>query len=418
MASTTGAKKVASRNSSAGDHRGQAGARALADAGGRLDVGRVGRDARGAAGHRGDRVDDQDALRVGRDALLVVEAGLGADGGHRAHRVEEVGEQQREGEEQGGQHADGGEGAEEGELAEGAEVGHVDEAVELGHVERPVARAVLRDRPEVERPPAGRTPATAVARIEIRIAPRTRRTHRAMMRTTPMAKTSTGQPVRVPPLPSWTGTVVWKASGMRVTKPASTKPIRAMKRPMPTEIAIFSCWGTAWKTALRKPVSTRTRMMRPSSTIRPIASAQVDRVAMALATNALRPRPVASASGKLATVAHQDGQQPGHQRRAGRDHREVGPVAGAAAQERARGVRHEAEDQRVEDDDVGHRQEGDDAAAHLPPDGRSPLGDLEEPVEAVGLRRTRVQWRCHRSRDGSVAEPCYVRVSCPAARVA
>ena len=143
---------------------------------------------------------------------------------------------------------------------------------------------------------------TAVATIEIRIAPRTWRTHRAMMSTTPTAKTSTGHPLSVPPLPSWTGTVVSAASGMRVTKPASTKPMRAMKRPMPTEIAIFSCWGTAWKTALRKPVSTSTRMMMPSRTMRPIASSHVDRVAIAFATNALRPSPVARASGKLATV--------------------------------------------------------------------------------------------------------------------
>ncbi len=72
-----------------------------------------------------------------------------------------------------------------------------------------------------------------------------------------------------------------------------------MNRPMPTLIAVFSCAGTAWKTAARKPVSTSTRMIRPSSTIRPIASAQVmlGSWAMPKVTNALRPSPVASASG-------------------------------------------------------------------------------------------------------------------------
>ena len=70
-----------------------------------------------------------------------------------------------------------------------------------------------------------------------------------------------------------------------------------MNSPMPTEMATLSCTGTAWKTAVRKPVSTRTRMMTPSMTTRPIASAQVIWVAMENATKALRPSPVASASG-------------------------------------------------------------------------------------------------------------------------
>ena len=70
-----------------------------------------------------------------------------------------------------------------------------------------------------------------------------------------------------------------------------------MNRPMPTEIAIFSCAGTAWKTAVRKPVSTRTRITTPSSTISPIASDQLICRAIETATKAFRPEPVASASG-------------------------------------------------------------------------------------------------------------------------
>ena len=72
-----------------------------------------------------------------------------------------------------------------------------------------------------------------------------------------------------------------------------------MNRPMPTEIAVFSWPGIAWNTACRKPVSTSTRMITPSMTTRPIASAQVisGSLAMPKVTNALSPRPVASASG-------------------------------------------------------------------------------------------------------------------------
>ena len=113
----------------------------------------------------------------------------------------------------------------------------------------------------------------------------------------PTAKTSTGQPSREPVAPSCTGTVVCEASGMRRTKPASTRPISAMNRPMPTLIAVFSWVGTARNTALRKPVSTSTRITRPSRTTSPIASCQDMPEAIENATNAFSPSPVASASG-------------------------------------------------------------------------------------------------------------------------
>ncbi len=139
---------------------------------------------------------------------------------------------------------------------------------------------------------------------------------------------------------------------------------------MPTEIAILSWAGTAWKTASRKPVSTSTRMTRPSITTRPIASAQVIWLAIANATKALRPRPVASASGKLATTPIRIVITPATS---------AVPAAIAArfdrrrpaAQEVAVGVRREAEDERVEHDDVGHREERDDAAADLAADASS-----------------------------------------------
>ena len=118
-----------------------------------------------------------------------------------------------------------------------------------------------------------------------------------IIRISPIAKTSTGQPSSDPVSPSCTGTVVFDASGIRRTKPASTRPISAMNRPMPTLIAVFSWAGTAWNTALRNPVSTSTRITMPSSTTSPIASCQDIPDAIEKATNAFRPRPVASASG-------------------------------------------------------------------------------------------------------------------------
>ena len=81
--------------------------------------------------------------------------------------------------------------------------------------------------------------------------------------------------------------------------PESTSPMIVMNRPIPTLIAVFSCAGTARNTACRNPVSTSSRMIRPSITTRPIASAQVilGSGAIPKATKAFSPSPVASASG-------------------------------------------------------------------------------------------------------------------------
>lgn len=133
----------------------------------------------------------------------------------------------------------------------------------------------------------------------IRIAPLTLRASRPMVSSTPRQKTRTGHPESRPVPPNCTGTVVWAMSGIRVTNPASTKPMKAMKRPMPTLIACFIDWGIACMTASRSPVTTSTQISRPSRTIRPIASSQLISGAIWKATTALRPRPAASASGRL-----------------------------------------------------------------------------------------------------------------------
>ena len=138
--------------------------------------------------------------------------------------------------------------------------------------------------------------------MPIRMAPRTLRTTKAMVRTRPTTNTRVGQPSSFPSTPRPSGTVVPAASGMRRTKPALTRPISAMKRPMPTTIAVFSASGTALKTAVRNPVSTRISMVRPESITRPIMSGHVRPgwEAIVTATKALTPRPVAIAKGCLA----------------------------------------------------------------------------------------------------------------------
>ena len=83
---------------------------------------------------------------------------------------------------------------------------------------------------------------TTIARIvevtiPIRSAPLTFLTVRPIIKNRPNAKTTTGQPTRFPLSPRVTGT--GPVPVLR-TKPASTSPIRAMNKPIPTEIAIFN----------------------------------------------------------------------------------------------------------------------------------------------------------------------------------
>ncbi len=90
--------------------------------------------------------------------------------------------------------------------------------------------------------------------------------------------------------------------GLRMIPP-SMNPTSAMNRPIPTEIAARRDRGTARKTAVRKPVSTRTRMMIPSQTTSPMAWGQVIvGGAITYASSALRPSPVAMATGYRPTT--------------------------------------------------------------------------------------------------------------------
>jgi len=70
-----------------------------------------------------------------------------------------------------------------------------------------------------------------------------------------------------------------------------------MNNPMPTLIAVLSSIGIALKITVRRPTSTSTVMSSPSSTTRPIASAQLICDATEKVTKALSPSPVATAKG-------------------------------------------------------------------------------------------------------------------------
>ena len=72
---------------------------------------------------------------------------------------------------------------------------------------------------------------------------------------------------------------------------------------------------------------------------------------------------------------HEDRHDPGDEGGASGDGREV--RLGSPTEELPVAVLHETQNDRVEHDDVGHREERDEAAAHLSLNGGSPLGDLE-----------------------------------------
>lgn len=137
----------------------------------------------------------------------------------------------------------------------------------------------------------------AVATMPMRIAPLTLRANSTPVTTSPTTKTRVGQLAIEPLMPSPTGTVVLAASGRRRTKPASTRPMKVMKRPMPTAIAALSSFGTALNTAVRTPVTTSSSTTRPLTRMRPIASGHETFAATETATNELMPSPVASANG-------------------------------------------------------------------------------------------------------------------------
>lgn len=90
-------------------------------------------------------------------------------------------------------------------------------------------------------------------------------------------------------------------------------------------------------------------------------------------------QPVGHAEGQVGDQSEQDGHQSGGQAGHGTDLRGRKPVAGHI---HGCGVVAEpSEDQRVEDHDVGHREEGDDSTAHFPRQSGPAFSDAEERVQ-------------------------------------
>ncbi|MGX1473649.1 UNVERIFIED_CONTAM: hypothetical protein RKD50_002457 [Streptomyces canus] len=90
----------------------------------------------------------------------------------------------------------------------------------------------------------------------------------------------------------------------------------------------------------------------------------------------VQPEPGGERERQVAAHAHDDRHHRGHQsRRGGQLHR---------IQRVSELVLRAAEDDGIQDKDVGHREERGEAAAYLTGEGGSPLGDPEVPVDGHG----------------------------------
>ena len=117
-------------------------------------------------------------------------------------------------------------------------------------------------------------------------------------------------------------------------------------------------------------------------TTRPIASGQVSAPTRVVARNELMPSPAAKANGIRAMTPNRIVITPAAS--------DVVADTWSNSSSAAGDVVGARQDDRVEHDDVGHRDERDDTAANLGADRRPPRRDLEEAVEAIHASTLRV----------------------------
>ena len=191
--------------------------------------------------------------------------------------------------------------------------------------------------------------------------PITRRYSSAMIRKKPSAAITTGKLVSLP--------CVTRVAGSSTTTPAFLSAIRARNRPMPAAIAILSDLGMAFTIHSRIGSTLMMKKMTPEMNTQPSATCQ------------LQLHAADHAEGEVGVQPHAGRQrdrvvgQEGHQEAAdGRRH---------AGRREHRAERHarRLQDVRVDEDDVGHRQEGRDPGHDLGPDVGLVLAELEDLLE-------------------------------------
>ena len=227
----SGARKSARRKHEARDHRGEPGARPADDAGGRLDIGRGRRGARGAARRRGERVHQQHAVEP-RQLAVAVSQPASPPMPITVPMVSKKSESMMEKIVTSAVITpDAGEDVEIEARAEAREIG----SANSGRGSPPGREGETRGR----RWQAFTATASAVVtRMPTRSAPRA-----AGLQPQREEQAERGPP---PPAPrSRSPRVTGTPGGPGFTMPADTRPMKRMKSPMPTPMACFS--ATGWR---------------------------------------------------------------------------------------------------------------------------------------------------------------------------
>ena len=153
--------------------------------------------------------------------------------------------------------------------------------------------------------------------------------------------------------------------------------MNAMNRPMPTVIAAFSGWGIARKIAVRGAGGSQQHDDDAVDDHQPHGLDPGDVADDGDREERVDPQSRGEREGHLGDEAEQDGDDTGSEAGGCADLRTVeGEVLD---------VGDATEDQRVEDHDVGHRDEGDEPSSQFPRDRGAAFGDLEEAIESAEL---------------------------------
>ena len=329
---------------------------------------------------------------------LVEQAGLGADGRHRAHGVEEVGEQQREDQQHDGDEAGVLPRAEQVEVADQAEVRDVDDLVrERGHVEVPalgVDPVGGERRPDLghllddDRDERGDT-------IEIRMAPLTcahvERDHQDQ----PDREHEHGPACELATDAELDGD---RTDSGAAYEPGVDEPDEGDEQADADRDGDLELGGYGVEDRL--PEAGQDQHQDDQA----LDHDQPHRVGPRhLARDRERDERVEAEARRqrqwvVGDDPHQDRQHAGRQRRGRCDlcERADDVTVDVGALEK---------DDRVQDDDVGHRQERHDATADLTGHGRAALGDPEEAVEAAGGHVLGGRLVRHRSESGRTGLP-------------
>ena len=140
---------------------------------------------------------------------------------------------------------------------------------------------------------SAKSAAAVERRMPMRMAPRTLRTIKAAVTTSPKtAISATGSRTRL-------ALKVTLVTGLARTRFACPRPITVRNRPMPAAMPRFKSGGMARKTASRAPASTSSTTTTPSSTMTPMAVCHDSPApfTMPYATAAFSPMPAAIANG-------------------------------------------------------------------------------------------------------------------------